>query len=394
MWTSDHRRRRPRVPSVRIDPLAHLGSLGLATLILLVGPIPASAQYSVQECTNLLREESQAMNERADKRLISLSRQNLTHCKHLMGLDEYTSELVTLAIGLSGDGQHSEALGVANRCLEISSAHLPCIQSKADALLELKRPQEAKAVLERGLSYAAITERDVRYKRLLQKMLVRTNAILQDQPGQPAERKAEGFGSAFFVSGAGHIMTNSHVVRGCGSLATASGTALKFIASDDGTDLALLQAAGTKPPGVATFRHEDAALGESIIVFGFPLAGLLSTAGNVTTGTISATSGIRDNPRNFQITAPVQPGNSGGPLLDQSGNVVGMVVSKLNAMKAANLTGDMPQNVNFAIKGREIVAFLNRAGVAPAFAMGTVHSTTESVAASAASFSLRIICRR
>jgi hypothetical protein len=71
-----------------------------------------------------------------------------------------------------------------------------------------------------------------------------------------------------------------------------------------------------------------------------------------------------------------------------------MVVSKLNAMKAANLTGDVPQNVNFAIKGREIVAFLNRAGVAPAFVMGSAHRTTEAVAASAASFSLRIICRR
>jgi S1-C subfamily serine protease len=311
-----------------------------------------------------------------------------------MDLDDYTSDLSTLALGLSNDGQHSEALGVANRCLEISSANLECTYHKADELLELNRPQEAKTVVERGLRYPAITAFDGEYKHLLQETLVHINDILSDQPRQPAQREAEGFGSAFFVSGSGHIMTNSHVVRGCGSLETASGTPLKFIVSDDETDLALLQAAGTKPPDVATFRYKDGALGESIIVFGFPLAGLLSTAGNVTTGTISATSGISDNPRNFQITAPVQPGNSGGPLLDQSGNVVGMIVSKLDAIKAANLTGDMPQNVNFAIKGHEIVAFLNRAGVVPALLMGSPHRTTEAVAASAASFTLQIICRR
>src|SRR5262245_12485845 len=69
------------------------------------------------------------------------------------------------------------------------------------------------------------------------------------------------------------------------------GNCFKFVLLDDRIDLAFLQAAGTSPPSVATFRQEDALLGESIIVFGFPLAGLLSSAGNVTTGTVSATSG-------------------------------------------------------------------------------------------------------
>lgn len=384
--------------AIRINP-GHLGHLGpaslLAMLILLAGLMPASAQYSLPQCTSLLREQNKATKEGAFKQLISLSRQYLTRCKYVIDPDDYAQALSTLALGLNSDGQHSEALGVANRCLEISSAtKLECTFHKADALLGLKRPREAKAVVERGLSYPAITEHDVTWKRSLQKTLVNINVILEDQPRQPAQRKTEAFGSAFFVSDAGHIMTNSHVAKSCGSLATASGTPLKLILSDDKIDLALLQATGTTPPGVATFRLEDAALGESIIVFGFPLAGLLSTAGNVTTGTVSATSGIRDNPRNLQISAPVQPGNSGGPLLDQSGNVVGMVVAKLDAIRAANITGDIPQNVNFAIKGREIVAFLNRAKLSPAISKGSTRRTTEAVAASAASFSLRIICRQ
>ncbi len=96
-----------------------------------------------------------------------------------------------------------------------------------------------------------------------------------------------------------------------------------------------------------------------------------STSGpTLTTGEVSALAGLRDNPRQIQISAPVQPGNSGGPLLDGSGNVVGVVVSKLNAQRVARSTGDIPQNVNFAVKGAEVVEFLRRQGVQPLLAAG------------------------
>ncbi len=74
---------------------------------------------------------------------------------------------------------------------------------------------------------------------------------------------------------------------------------------------------------------------------------------------------LADNPRQFQISAPVQPGNSGGPLLDLAGHVAGVVVAKLNAQRVAERTGDIPQNVNFAIKGAEAIAFLQANGVQP-----------------------------
>ena len=67
----------------------------------------------------------------------------------------------------------------------------------------------------------------------------------------------------------------------------------------------------------------------------------------------------------------MQPGNSGGPLLDRQGNVLGVVVSKLNAAGIAARTGDIPQNVNFAVKGSEAVEFLRRAGVPPLMAQST-----------------------
>ena len=92
------------------------------------------------------------------------------------------------------------------------------------------------------------------------------------------------------------------------------------------------------------------AKGEQIVIYGFPLAGALASTGNLATGIVSALAGLGDDTSKLQISAPIQPGNSGGPVLDQSGHVIGVVVSKLNAIKAASITGDIPQNVNFAIK--------------------------------------------
>jgi S1-C subfamily serine protease len=99
-------------------------------------------------------------------------------------------------------------------------------------------------------------------------------------------------------------------------------------------------------------------LGEDILVAGYPLRGLLGGM-NVTTGTVSSTSGLGGDARYLQITAPVQPGNSGGPLLDGAGSVVGVIVAKLDAMAVAKATGDIPQNVNFAIKSAVARSFLS-----------------------------------
>ena len=96
---------------------------------------------------------------------------------------------------------------------------------------------------------------------------------------------------------------------------------------------------------------------------GFPLRGLLANQANVTVGIVSATAGLQNDTRFLQISAPVQPGNSGGPLFDRSGHVVGVIVAKLDALQVAELTGDIPQNVNFAIKARVARAFLASNGI-------------------------------
>ncbi|MFZ0509129.1 MAG: tetratricopeptide repeat-containing serine protease family protein [Methylocella sp.] len=181
---------------------------------------------------------------------------------------------------------------------------------------------------------------------------------------KPAPEAASGqLGTGFFI-GEGLLLTNAHVVKGC--LEASIGppgqrvTAL-VVARDDDNDLALLRAA-THPPAVAVLRL-SVRQGEAIAAYGYPLPGLFASGGNLTTGNITALSGIGDDSRFLQISAPVQPGNRGGPLLDGAGNVVGIVEGKLNATKVASAIGDVPQNVNFAIKASVVATFLDSNGI-------------------------------
>ncbi len=182
----------------------------------------------------------------------------------------------------------------------------------------------------------------------------------------PPEGGAAASGSGFAVAD-GALLTNAHVVAGCRMVArNASGAreTARVDAVDTALDLALLAVRpGFAPP--LTFRDSPpVSLGERVITFGFPLSGVLSSGPSLTTGEVSALAGLRDNPLHFQISAPVQPGNSGGPLLDSQGHVAGVVVAKLNAARIAEMTGgDIPQNVNFAIKGTQALVFLRQHGV-------------------------------
>ena len=178
----------------------------------------------------------------------------------------------------------------------------------------------------------------------------------------PPEGRAASSGSGFMV-GDGRVLTNNHVVEGCARMSARNSVGARVLASvvatDPRKDLALLSVpVGFGPPLV--FRDSPPVQrGETVVTYGFPLSGVLSSGPSLTTGDVSALSGLRDNPLHFTITAPVQPGNSGGPLLDAQGHVIGVVVAKLNAARVAQMTGgDIPQNVNFAIKGPDAASFL------------------------------------
>jgi uncharacterized protein len=202
-------------------------------------------------------------------------------------------------------------------------------------------------------------------------------------------------GTAFFVSKDGNALTNAHVVRGCRQI-NVSGNGqdgmARLLARDDKNDLALL-ATNLHPSQAANWRLQ-ARQGEDIVVYGFPLSGMLASGGNVAAGNVTALAGLADDSRFLQISAPVQPGNSGGPLLDRSGTVVGVVVAKLNALEIASATGDIPQNVNFAIKASVAAAFLDAQRGAHPEGGGAGALSTPDIAERAKSFTVQVICVR
>lgn len=181
-------------------------------------------------------------------------------------------------------------------------------------------------------------------------------------PGSaPATRRVSS-GTGFYVTVDGHLITNHHVIAGCKVLARGDGATLTVVATDAANDLALLK--GPAVTLAAALRTAgDARQGEDVLTYGFPLQGMLSSAGQLGAGMVSALAGLRDNAAQLQIDVPVQPGNSGGPLLDRRGRVIGVVVAKLNALRVAQITGDIPQNINFAIKLAPVKALLDAHGV-------------------------------
>jgi ATP-dependent protease ClpP protease subunit/predicted ester cyclase len=136
------------------------------------------AQYDLPQCTWMLQQISQSIQEDSLKKVISLERQNLAFCKEHMSEDHYLHHLNTLASSLDGDGQPQEALGVANQCLQINPAYLACLSQKASALYSLGSFQDAKIVIEGSLAFGAITEFDVLAQKKLRKLSESINAAL------------------------------------------------------------------------------------------------------------------------------------------------------------------------------------------------------------------------
>jgi S1-C subfamily serine protease len=201
--------------------------------------------------------------------------------------------------------------------------------------------------------------------------------------------------TGFFITNKGHMLTNAHVVEECTTVSVRYGTDEvrrgRVQAKDLINGLALI-ATEITPETVAIIQGK-VRLGEQIEAFGYPYSGLLSSGGNFTLGNVTALTGLRDDSRMLQISAPIQPGNSGGPLLNSAGRVVGVVVSKLNALKVLLVTEDVPQNVNFAIKATIVQNFVESQRLALRPAEGDAGPIdTPDIADLARTFSGRIEC--
>jgi hypothetical protein len=181
-------------------------------------------------------------------------------------------------------------------------------------------------------------------------------------------RAAISTGTGFFVSNDGYLVTNNHVVEDKDNHAIRDVQGRFYranvVASDPKRDLALLRVRVTGK--FATLPVADSRLvrkGQRVMTVGYPNISIQGNESKVTDGIISSFSGSRNDDEWFQISVPVQGGNSGGPLVTESGTVVGVVVATANAEKYYSSSGNLPQNVNYAIKSNVLNDFLAENGL-------------------------------
>ena len=141
-------------------------------------------------------------------------------------------------------------------------------------------------------------------------------------------------------------------------------------------------------------RSEDVELGEDLLVAGYPYGKVFSDTIKVTKGIVSANRGLGDDTGQFQMDAAVQPGNSGGPIYDDNGNIVGVVVSQLNKMKFAKSVGSIPENVNFGIKASTVRQFLSASGLPTKWSSRTKSMSTKDLAKIAKMQTVMVMCYR
>lgn len=179
-------------------------------------------------------------------------------------------------------------------------------------------------------------------------------------PSVPEEIVAASFGSGFAVSEDGYVITNNHVINGCKEVKIhhrGQSIPARVVTFDPNNDLALLKG-DFQPDTFFALSRENPELLQEIYVAGYPFGQKISTTVKVTKGIVNSLTGVGNNFSNIQIDAALQPGNSGGPILNTIGNVVGVAVAKLDIEKVLENYGVIPENTNFGIKSSVVRTLL------------------------------------
>lgn len=224
-------------------------------------------------------------------------------------------------------------------------------------------------------------------------------------------------GSGFFVSKSGHLITNQHVVNKCKKVTVGDNAKRQVTANildtDRRNDLALLKISSLQTTSKDTksliqklgvnivplasdglMRSEDVELGEDVLVAGYPYGEIFSDSIKVTKGIVSANRGAGDDAGQFQLDAAVQPGNSGGPIYDSSGNIVGVVVATLNKRNFEKIVGSLPENINFGIKASTVKQFLTSSGLITKWSKRSKSMSTRELAKIAKRQTVMVMCHR
>jgi S1-C subfamily serine protease len=173
-------------------------------------------------------------------------------------------------------------------------------------------------------------------------------------------------GTGFYINASGQVLTAAHVVDGCVVVdVKRDGVAIpgRVVASSHLLDVAVIETGKPIERFLPLRKGQEIVLGEGITNVGYPLQKMLAASPNLTRGNVSSRGALEGSVGQFQFSAPIQPGSSGGPVVSDGGELLGVTVGTLNAAKLAE-SGVLPQNVNFALDARYVAQFLHKHGVA------------------------------
>lgn len=253
-------------------------------------------------------------------------------------------------------------------CQRGHAAYDPLTSGILGAIIGLGDDAARKIELERQLEFQKELIREE--YRIKEEYRIRQNELERQRHAKANELNKEtedvrqnsvSTGTGFFIATNGYLVTNAHVVNGYENISIKDqyGRTLKatVIASDKKRDLALLKVSGNYP-ALHISQTDGVSKGQRVMTIGYPQPTIQGSESKVTDGVISSFTGLKDNDNWFQISVPIQGGNSGGPLINEDGTVIGVVVATLNAKKFLSITGNIPQNVNYAIKSKVLLDFL------------------------------------
>ncbi len=327
-------------------------------------------QTNANEAAKWIREAAQNGESTAQGILGMLYSQKIFDCTNDTGLidfpQDYAQAVKWFRRGANQGNTHAQAAlgwcykkgqGVPKNQVEAYKwFNLAAAQNKEDAVKKIA--EASRDLLAYDMSPAEITEAQ------------RLSAAFVPRKETPGSNSSSGSpvaadspiatGTGFYITDNGYLISNNHVVKDATKVRLLTSGGLidaKVVRVDAANDLALLKASG-KCAALPVASSRAVHLGNSVATVGFPNIGMQGFAPKFARGEIASLSGAADDARYFQISVPVQPGNSGGALVDEHGNVVGVVSAKLNASAALATSGQLPENVNYAVKSSFLLSFL------------------------------------
>jgi hypothetical protein len=246
--------------------------------------------------------------------------------------------------------------------------------------------QESKQALQRIAQLQAVIQREHPEPERL------PPPVTGDQSVPPTRFPKKVFsGTCFFVDNIGTAVTNNHVIEGHSDIevvaANGSKSSAVVIKSSNSLDIAVLRTGHQTPQFLTIAPNGSLSLGLDVFTIGYPVTDILGDKPKYTEGSISALSGLNNDDRWMQVSTPVHPGNSGGPLVNDNGQVVGIVSATAAVEKFFAVTGSLPQNINWAIKAEYARAMI------PGMSANTNFSTKKEAIAHTEKSICRVIAR-